>query len=53
MSGFWRIGAVLHLFPFSVKQSYDKALRDKAFQVDMLHTDKSTPPPYESQQMSS
>lgn len=26
--------------------------RDKAFQVDMLHTDKSTPSPPKSQQMS-
>lgn len=32
-----------------MKQSYDKAFRDKAFQVDMLHTDKSTPSPPGSQ----
>lgn len=50
MSEFWRIWAVLHL---SVKQSCDKAFRDKAFQVDRLHTDKSIPSPPDSQQMSS
>lgn len=52
MSGFWRIWAVLHLFPFPVKLSSDKAFRDKAFQVDMPHTDRRTPPPPKSQQMS-
>lgn len=52
MSGFWHIWAALNLFPFSVKQSFDKAFRDKTFQVDMSHTDKNTPSPPKSQQMS-
>lgn len=52
MSEFWHIWAVLNLFLFSVKQSFDKAFRDKTFQVDMSHTDKSTPSPPKSQQLS-
>lgn len=37
-------GCFTSLSPSSVKHGYDKAITDKAFQVDIVHAEESTPP---------
>lgn len=40
MSEYWQLLAVLDLSPSSMKQSYDKVIKDKVFRADILHRKK-------------